>query len=279
MKCLWIPQAISILLLLVALNPENPYEYYILLRFICCACFAFLAFRFYETARIGWVWTFAVIAIIYNPFIRVHLTREIWTVVNIFTIIIAIASILIQKRERNDMFSKIKQFFIGKPEKKDDFKLGEMVYLMDYRVHYGPILKADPTPKQIAELYLFRGWTVQFFYRIFSTNPEMSEKILAECMYLYQFFGHVLVNGMHNISIERELNSDIGTLIDNRWQNYDSIFIKNRSKEGFPTSALIGDLTTRMSVLNTEISMNLSVEFMKHMQTIKSLAIANGLMR
>lgn len=101
MKRLWVPQAISIPLLFWALNPENPYGYYVLLRFVCCACFAFLAFRFYETARIGWGWTFAVIAIIYNPFIPVHLTREIWTVVNIFTIIIAIASIFIQKQERN----------------------------------------------------------------------------------------------------------------------------------------------------------------------------------
>jgi hypothetical protein len=39
------------------------------------------------------VWVLGITAGIYNPIFRVHLTREIWTVVNVVTIGIAAASV------------------------------------------------------------------------------------------------------------------------------------------------------------------------------------------
>ncbi len=95
MKRIWIPQAIVAPMLLWALYPENPYGYYILLRWICCAAFAYLAFEAYEQENQGWVWTLGVTAAIYNPIIPVHLTREIWSVINIATVVVAIASIFV----------------------------------------------------------------------------------------------------------------------------------------------------------------------------------------
>ena len=48
----------------------------------------------------GWVWVLGVIAVIYNPFVHIHLTREIWSIVNIVTILIAAASIFVLKPDR-----------------------------------------------------------------------------------------------------------------------------------------------------------------------------------
>jgi hypothetical protein len=93
MKRIWIPQTIASLMLLWALNPENPYGYYILLRWICCGVFGFLTFRAIANREQGWSWTLGITALIYNPIFRVHLTREIWSVVNLITIVIAILSI------------------------------------------------------------------------------------------------------------------------------------------------------------------------------------------
>jgi len=67
-------------MLLWAFNPTNPYGYYILLRRVVCGIFAFLAVRAFRQKLEGWVWIMGITAAIYNPIIRVYLTREIWSV-------------------------------------------------------------------------------------------------------------------------------------------------------------------------------------------------------
>lgn len=98
-KSIWIPQVIVALMLLWALNPENPYGYYILLRWVCCAIFAFLTIQAFSQEKQAWAWTLGITAVVYNPIIRIHLTREIWSVINVVTIIIALVSIFLLKSE------------------------------------------------------------------------------------------------------------------------------------------------------------------------------------
>ena len=90
---IWVPQLLTSLMLLWALNPDNPYGYYILLRWVCCGVFAYLAFKAFGQEQQGWAWVLGITAAVYNPVIRVHLTREMWSVVNVITIGIAIASV------------------------------------------------------------------------------------------------------------------------------------------------------------------------------------------
>lgn len=92
MKRSWIPQAIVCLMLLWALVPSNPYEYYIVLRLVCCAAFAYLAVQAFHREKQAWVWVLGITAVVYNPIFRVHLTRGIWSVVNVATIGIAVWS-------------------------------------------------------------------------------------------------------------------------------------------------------------------------------------------
>jgi len=93
MKKIWIPQTVASVMLLWALNPDNPYGYYILLRWVCCGIFAYLAFQALELEKESWVWTLGITAVIYNPIFRIHLNRELWSVINVVTIGIAIVSI------------------------------------------------------------------------------------------------------------------------------------------------------------------------------------------
>lgn len=99
MKKIWIPQAIVIPMLLWALNPANPYGYYILLRWVCCATFVYLAIQAWNLEKNGWVWVLGVTAAIYNPILRVHSTREMWSIVDLVTIGLAVASIFVLKFE------------------------------------------------------------------------------------------------------------------------------------------------------------------------------------
>ena len=99
MKKIWIPQAIVIPMPLWALVPSNPYGYYILLRWICCAAFAYLAINAWGVNKTGWVWILGVTSAIYNPILRFHATREIWSIVNVITIGLAIASLFVLKSD------------------------------------------------------------------------------------------------------------------------------------------------------------------------------------
>lgn len=102
-KKIWIPQIITILMLLWGMNTGNSYSYYILLRWVCCAVFAYLAFQAFDQGKKGWVWILGFTAILYNPFFRIHLTREVWTLVNLATIAVAFATILfLQSNESLD---------------------------------------------------------------------------------------------------------------------------------------------------------------------------------
>src|SRR5262245_28268928 len=93
MRRIWLPQLIACLMLLWALNPANPYGFYVLLRWVCCGIFAYLAYKGYEQGHSAWGWILGLVAAVYNPVVRVHLTREIWSGVNIATIGISVASV------------------------------------------------------------------------------------------------------------------------------------------------------------------------------------------
>ena len=80
-------------MLLWALNPSNVYGYYVLLRFICCAVFAYLTVEAIRHKNEQWAWILGVVAAIYNPFIRLAFTREFWSVINIVTAVLAVMSI------------------------------------------------------------------------------------------------------------------------------------------------------------------------------------------
>lgn len=108
MKRIWIPQVIASGMLLWALNPGNPYGYYILLRWVSCGVFAYLALQAFAREKQGWTWALGITALVYNPILRVHLTKEIWRVVNVITIAIAVASIFTVKKDDNAETTKKK---------------------------------------------------------------------------------------------------------------------------------------------------------------------------
>ena len=77
MRKIWVPQLVVIGMLVWALNPTNPYGYYILLRWVCFGVFGYLALQAFDQRRQGWVWILGITAGLYNPIVPVHMTREI----------------------------------------------------------------------------------------------------------------------------------------------------------------------------------------------------------
>lgn len=93
----YLPSAACILLLLLALAPL-PYGYYIFLRLCICAWGVTTAIKHPHA-----VWRLLLIgtAILYNPIIRVPLTRPIWSVLNIITIILIIGITIAEQKHKS----------------------------------------------------------------------------------------------------------------------------------------------------------------------------------
>jgi FtsH-binding integral membrane protein len=94
-----LPQIIGAIMLLWALVSANPYGYYVLMRIVLCAIFVFLAVKAHELNRVGWVWVLAITAALYNPIIRVHLNREIWSAVNVATIVLLTVTVVVLRKK------------------------------------------------------------------------------------------------------------------------------------------------------------------------------------
>ena len=70
--------------LLLAVLPL-PYGYYTLLRLVAFGVFAWAAYITFERGEEVLPWVFIVLALIYNPIIKVYLSKEIWTAINLLS--------------------------------------------------------------------------------------------------------------------------------------------------------------------------------------------------
>jgi lipoprotein signal peptidase len=89
-------------LLLVCLLPM-PYSYFQLVRIIACMGFSFMAFRENESQHTVKAWAFAICAVLFNPMIKIHLSRTSW---NIVDALIALGLIILMIYEAIDMTKK-----------------------------------------------------------------------------------------------------------------------------------------------------------------------------
>ena len=63
-----------------------PYAYYMLLRVGICCVFAYFSFLSYRSKQEGLTWILGLTAAVYNPFVPLHLGREVWSIINLATI-------------------------------------------------------------------------------------------------------------------------------------------------------------------------------------------------
>jgi hypothetical protein len=75
-RAVWLVPA---LMCLIAIT-DLPYGYYQLVRFAVCGTCAFLAYSNFQSRRAlnGWLILLVAIAVLFNPIVPIHLTKEIW---------------------------------------------------------------------------------------------------------------------------------------------------------------------------------------------------------
>lgn len=89
-RALYVGWILGIIMPGLAVSGKHPYAFYTLLQWIVCAVFATSALVVQRLERPLWTWLFAVEAMLFNPFVRIHFDRETWQIFDW----LAIASIL-----------------------------------------------------------------------------------------------------------------------------------------------------------------------------------------
>jgi hypothetical protein len=92
---------IAATVLFLALFNGWPYGFFTLLRFVVFASSAYVAWMAYVAQREKWAWVFGFLAVLFNPFILIHLNREIWIVIDLIVGIFMIISVFIFKLKDN----------------------------------------------------------------------------------------------------------------------------------------------------------------------------------
>ena len=89
--------------LLIALG-RLPYAYYTLMRFLCCLVAGYGAYLSSERKQQPWMWAFGATALLFNPFVPVHLDRATWAVLDVAAAVLMLWSLtnraLISPRDR-----------------------------------------------------------------------------------------------------------------------------------------------------------------------------------
>ena len=83
---LYIAWLIAAVMLVFAAAQKQPDSFYTLLRWICCAVFAYSAVTSFQVKRVLWLGLFAVLAVLFNPIFPLGLDRTQWIVADWFSI-------------------------------------------------------------------------------------------------------------------------------------------------------------------------------------------------
>ena len=76
-----------------------PYGYYMLVRFVSMVAFRVMAYRYYTQSKVALTITFASLALLFQPFIKIALGRTIWNVVDV---VVAVLLVLLWMKERKE---------------------------------------------------------------------------------------------------------------------------------------------------------------------------------
>ena len=86
-------------MLILAIPPIWPYGYYTLLRLVVSGVAVYAAYVGYNLDLRTIPVILGIIALLFNPVIPIHLTKEIWTVINIIVAIVFLIIMFILRKK------------------------------------------------------------------------------------------------------------------------------------------------------------------------------------
>ena len=80
---------------------EMPYGYYQLVRFLSFSCFAFFAYQALRNIKINEGIIFIILALLFQPFFKIDLGRDIWNFVDLIVGLGLIASVFYKSNKKD----------------------------------------------------------------------------------------------------------------------------------------------------------------------------------
>ncbi len=96
-RSLLIASLIAAAMLLGALAP-CPYGYYQLLRFVVCGVSVYIVFMAYGWHKMWVAWLFGFVALLFNPLIPIHLSRELWQPIDMGCALLFLTTMFLLKK-------------------------------------------------------------------------------------------------------------------------------------------------------------------------------------
>lgn len=164
--------------------------------------------------------------------------------------------------------------------KLHDLDIGQFFAFVNYRDYYADFVVGLPNPDRvIAELFLFRAWTTQFGFRIFSSDPEVSEKIISEVVNQAKYLAKELLFEIERTDVEEDLSGSFMRLLDERWQAYDEKFLSYKDEfPPVPTRMICSQVMDYCDVHDPEKFTWLCQDFIRHLEAMKKEAVRAGVL-
>ena len=148
-----------------------------------------------------------------------------------------------------------------------------------YREHYRDFLQGHADQNAaLAELFLFRAWVVQFGFRMFSSDPPASERLIQTVVNTARL-GARIVAEAEGVDLESELGGEFMDLLDRRWQSYDAAVIGSGPSSGIPTREIIGALSGHIGAVLPAKYMWIVQDFVGLLNAVKEEALSVGLLK
>jgi apolipoprotein N-acyltransferase len=74
---------IVIAVLMLLCLADMPYGFYELMRFVVTLGFGYLAYDYYQAGLMKWAVTFGVLLLLFQPFFKLALGRELWNIIDV----------------------------------------------------------------------------------------------------------------------------------------------------------------------------------------------------
>ena len=72
---------------------NNPYSYYQFLRWAIVIIAGYTAYIAYNKQKMGWAWTFGIMAILFNPILPFYLSKDTWQLIDVVSAVIFLVSV------------------------------------------------------------------------------------------------------------------------------------------------------------------------------------------